>query len=239
MSRSVNPWGVYVLHPSIQATGILVRPLLNGSADALRVSQKALPTEGTWGVVLWPYGDSRNGVWLGSLYTQGNDALLPTSADVDYEAHPSGAYTLLDQNGNFTFSFPDGSALQVGATGGAPELTRHVVNAAQFQVPIAYPNTTRAAAAPTPFPAQYTSASGTSLTIDVAGNVDIKLNPGAKLNITDGGSPSLLLSLVEPLVTWLLNHTHGGVQTGGGASGVPSQALTDADIASTLIGIQS
>jgi phage baseplate assembly protein gpV len=188
----------------------------HGSADALRVSQKALPTEGTWGLVAWPYGDSRNGIWLGAVYTQQNDALLNTSPDVDYEAHPSGAYTLLDQKGNFTFAFPDGSALQVGATGGAPTLTRHVVNAQQVQGAIAYPNSTRMAAAPTPFPTQFTHASGTTVTVDAAGNANVTAVSGTAITLKIAGGVSLVMSGTNVAITGTLTVT-GGITAGYGS----------------------
>lgn len=237
-SVSASPWGIYVMHPSLQSSGILVRPLLNGSADALRVSQKALPTVGTWGLVAWPYNDLRNGIWLGSIYTQNNTALLTSSTDVDYEAHPSGAWTLLDQNGNFTFSFPDGSALQVGSTGGAPALSRNVVNPDQTTTQVVYTNAQRVAATPATFPVEYTSASGTSFNIDTSGNVTVNLAVGATMNYTQGGSAAEHLTIAELLVTQFNNHTHTSASPGSQTS-TPHVQITASQIETTLVKVQS
>ena len=184
MSRSLNPWGVYVLHPTIQATGVLVQMGLSGSADALRVSQKALPTEGTWGLVAWPHGDSRNGIWICSLFTQGNSALLTSSADVDYEAHPSGAWSLLDQNGQATLSLPDGSFITFGNGGNKPELTRQVVNSAQQTVTQSYPDSTRQAGTPSPFPFTFSLASGANIKVDTSANIILTTIGTLTANVT-------------------------------------------------------
>ena len=195
--RSAQPWGVYVIYPSIQASGVLVSAGLNGSADALRVSQKALPTEGTWGIVVWPYGDSRGGVWICSVYTQGYSAIVNTNADIDYEAHPSGAWDYLDQNGNYTFALPDGSFVQFGNGGAKPELTRQVVDSTQHIVTIPYPDSTRQATAPPPFPMTLSLASGTAVFVDAAGNVTMQIAGNATIqvegttNITSVGNATI------------------------------------------------
>ncbi len=190
MSRSTNPWGVYVLHPTIQATGVLVRIGVQGCHDALRVNQPPLPVEGTWGLCAWPYGDSRNGVWICAIPVQGNSALLNSSPDVDYQAHPSGAWTLIDQIGNTTLSLPDGSYFTVGNAGTKPELTRQTVNAQQQVVNIPYPDDTRQVSTPSPFPFTYLSATGTTVKVDTTGNIDIATDGAGNvsINTTKGSS---------------------------------------------------
>ena len=236
MSRSVDPWGVYVLQPSIQATGVLVQVGHVGLADALRVNQDPLPTAGTWGLVAWPYGDSRNGVWICSIYTQGNDALLASNADVDYQAHPSGAWTLIDQNGNATLSLPDGSYVTFGNSGAKPELTRHVVNVNQTRSSIPYPDSTRQISQPPPFPMTLNLASGTSIKVDTSGNANLNLAPGATFNITQGGSATDFVALVSKLVAAFNAHTHSDPQ--GGTTGTPTVAWTPTTVKYTLIDIQ-
>lgn len=231
--RSTNPWGVYVMYPTGQGSGVLVQMGLHGSADTLRVSQKALPSEGTVGLVAFPYGDSRNGIWLCSVYTQGNTALVNSSPDVDYEAHPSGAWSLTDQAGNSTFALPDGSFVQFGNAGVKPELTRNVVNASQHIVPMPFPDNTRQASSPTPFPVTLSLASGTTISVDISGNATINLAAGGHLNITQGGSPADFLTLVSKMVAQFNAHTHSD-----DGAGVPTTLLTPTDINSTLIGIQ-
>lgn len=177
LSRSVNPWGVYVLLPSIQSV-TFVRMGLNGSADALRASQKALPTESTSGLVAFPYGNSRNGIWLCAIYGQQNDALPGTDMDMDYEAHPSGAWHAVDGQGIVSLYLPDGSFLTTNPGGTLPALTRHVVNAAQEQQAQAYPNDTRSAGVASARPLTISLANGVVVGIDVSGDVAIT-TPGS------------------------------------------------------------
>ena len=222
------------MHPTVQATGILVQMGLPGSADALRVNQPALPTNGTWGLCAFPYGDSRNGVWVCSVYTQGNSAIYNASPDVSYHAHPSGAWTLIDQIGNTTLSLPDGSYVAFGNGGTKPELTRQTVNAQQQVVSIPYPDSTRQISTPPAFPMTLNLASGTSIKVDTSGNATLNLKAGATFNITQGGSATDFLALVSKLVEAFNTHYH----VGSSSSQVPEVQWTADTVKSTLINIQ-
>jgi hypothetical protein len=80
---------------------------------------------------------------------------------------------------------------------------------------------------------------GTTIHIDSSGNLTFTMAGGAKFDILSaGGSSSDSLALVSALVSWLITHTHSGVQTGGGDTGVPVQVLTDAEISSAILSIQ-
>lgn len=237
-SRSLKPWGLYVLLPSIQGTGVFVRMLHHGSADALRVSQKALPAEGTWGLVMWPHGDSRNGIWMGSVYTQMNDALPNTDLDMDYEAHPSGAWTSLDGSGNATLGLPDGSALTTNPSGATPP-PRNVVQANQQQVSQAFPQGQRQTGTPAPVGMSMKFSSGAMVTISPTGDVVVQAAPGKDVSIiSDTGvaitAPITTVTgnlLVTGDVTWHAGlgtaitaaaHTHSGGNGGVGQTGVPT-----------------
>ena len=99
--------------PSTQT--VSVRMGLHGPADGLRVNHPAMPGRGTEGIVLFPFGDNRNGVWICSLYVQQMDALTSdTDQFLEYNSHRSGHWRMLDGQGNFTESFADGSSLVVG-----------------------------------------------------------------------------------------------------------------------------
>jgi phage baseplate assembly protein gpV len=234
IGRSTSPWGVYVLQPSIQATGVLVQMGVTGSADALRVNQPPLPTEGTWGLVAWPYGDSRNGVWVCSVYTQGNTAIDTSNPDVSYNAYPSGVWTHIDQSGNTTLSLPDGSYVTFGNSGVKPELTRQTVNAQQEITTIPYPDSTRQASTPNPLPMTINLASGTSIKFDTSGNMDVNLASGATMNITQGGSATDFLALVSKLVTAFNNHYHRDESS----SDTPAVQWTAETVNSVLVDIQ-
>ena len=56
-----------VIFRSGQLPGLPVKYGYQGPADALRISQPPLPGRGTWGLVAFPNGDIRNGIWICSI----------------------------------------------------------------------------------------------------------------------------------------------------------------------------
>jgi phage baseplate assembly protein gpV len=233
LSRSLSPWGVYVLFPSLQSSGVLVRMGIHGQADAVRVSQKPLPKEGTSGLILFPFGDSRNAVWICSLYTQQNDAHPNVDVDTDYEAYPSGAWKMLDGEGNFSFVLPDGTALTTNPAG-LPTPTRNVVQADQTQVPQPFPTGQRTQSAISPRPLVWTMPSGQTVTFDVNGGITLATKAGQPFTI-DGttvvngdiqvtGSIQAtadVIAAVGAAQVSLLNHITSEVTHGTGISGPP------------------
>jgi hypothetical protein len=235
-----------VVFQSIQMPGLSVRMLRHGYADTLRVHQAPMPTPGTWGIVLFPYGDSRNGVWLGSYYSQGNDALYPgpsegpADPDIAYEAHASGAWSLIDGAGNTTLVNADGSSAVIGNSGTIPAVTRNVVNAQQQRKPMVYPQSTRRKSTPTPLPWTISIADEGTITVscnkstmqmDKTGNINFNLADGAEFNITQGGTASDSLTLVSALVSFFNAHTHGH-------GPVPDVAMTATDVKSVLAEVE-
>lgn len=100
-----------------------------GAADALRINQVSLPGVGSWGLIAFPYEDSRNGVWLLTLLPSQIDAIVSLTSGsgpvdsresfLEYKSHWSGFWNLLDYLGQSATSFPDGSWAVV-ASGAVP-----------------------------------------------------------------------------------------------------------------------
>lgn len=240
VSVDSNEWSMNVVFQSVQMPGIPVRPVSHGYADTLRVRQDPLPSPGTWGIVVFPYGDTRNGRWLGATYTQGNDALVVGDPDRRYEAHASGAWETLDGQGNYTKVNADGSSLVIGNSGTVPAVTRNVVNEQQVRAPITYPQDTRRKSAASPLPWVISVADGgtftikansTTITVDASGNITFDLASGAQFNVTQGGSASDSLVLVSAFIAAFNAHTHDH-------GPVPDRQLVPADVKSVLVEVQ-
>jgi hypothetical protein len=258
---------VNVQFSSMQGVALSARVLHYGPADGLRIKQAPMPGIGTWGLVCCPYGDSRNAIWLGAYYPSFVDAKTGDGDPyVDYHSHWSGAFTHMDSSGDYYQYFPDGTYIAAATSTSLPAVTRHTVNSAQQRVTTSFPASgrTASAVAPRPFLIHHGSgttvnitaagsvsttavagqtisliANGTTFIVDAAGNVNIILASGAKFNLGDGGSDSQMLVLAAALVNAFNNHTHTGVTTGGGNTGVPVVPLTTSGISSSLIGVQS
>lgn len=250
------------------ASGQIVHPktLHYGPADGARVSHKALPARGTWGLVAFPSQDDRNCIWLGAFYPMFMDALTTnTDQFLEYDSHWSGAYELLDQQGQWTKSFPDGTFIQVSASTSKPATYRHTVDQNQNQQLTLFPDSERIANPPSsPYNVVVNHPSGASILIDTNGNVTVTAANGKQLEataneawvtITDSGAievnvaggQQLYLSAgngdtqytlvrTDLLVAWLNGHTHtNGNQ--GSPTGTPIQALSNSTIQSELIDI--
>lgn len=144
---------------------------IHGPADGLRVSHKAMPGRGTEGLVVFPAGDNRNGIWICSLYVQQMDSLTSdTDQFLEYESHWSGHLHLLDGQGNFTEAFADGSFLQIGAGTTPPATYRHTVDSQQKRQAVQVTQSERVTIPPPPFNVTLRHASGTTAAIDPSGN---------------------------------------------------------------------
>lgn len=121
--------------PSMQEIGVSVKMLQIGAADACRVQQEPLPIAGTWGLVAFPSGDSRAAIWLGAIFQSAVDALTtsdpPTNQDtqIKYMSHFSGAYSILDQAGNYYWRSPEGTEVTINVDNAPPVVRRHVLTA--------------------------------------------------------------------------------------------------------------
>jgi hypothetical protein len=173
--------------PSTQI--VIVQTGYHGQADGLRISHKALPIRGTEGLVVFPSGDNRNGVWLMSIYVQQVNALTTqTDANMEYDAHWSGFWRLLDGSGNLTNQFPDGTFIQIGSGTTPPATTRNIVNAKQEQEQTPVEMSDRVAKPPSPFNVTVKHATGTTLNVAPNGDVSVSGGAGNKMTMTFGGT---------------------------------------------------
>jgi phage baseplate assembly protein gpV len=177
--------------PSTQVAS--VRMGYHGPADGLRVKHDAMPGRGTEGIVVFPAGDNRNGIWICSIYAQQMDALT-TSTDqfMEYNSHWSGHFHLLDGEGNFTESFADGSFLQVGSGTTVPATYRNVVNAQQQRTAVQLTAAQRVSNPPTPFNITLQHATGTVVSIDPSGNPSITGAAGTAITFTFGSTKMVI-----------------------------------------------
>lgn len=184
------------LKSSGQIPGDPIKVLYNGPADALRIHQQPLPARNTFGIICFPYGDMRNGVWLGAFYPSNLDAITSTGsgqgtssavdAFIDYMAHFSGFWQLLDGSGNQATQWPDGSFLTMSAASGLPQTYRHTVENNE-RVKIPYLLSDRIAAPVDPFTLQFKHISGTAVTINDAGTLSVSGVSGSEVIVNADG----------------------------------------------------
>ena len=198
------PNGLQVIFKSVGQSPSFPVTVLRDYADARRVSQRPLPQIGTWGLVVFPYGDIRNGVWIGSYYPSQMDALTTTLASghapsdpfIDYEASFSGDWWLMDGIGNRAHQYADSSYFVASGSSGIafpslPTLYRHVVDATQKQNTIAYPYSDRVTNPPVsgrPFFYGFKHHSGTLVSMDSSGSTVVSGASGATFKDTFGGT---------------------------------------------------
>lgn len=213
----------FLVQNGAEGPALPVRMLTQGPCDGLRINQPAMPARGTLGVVAALDGDCRSMVWLGSLPLNGQDAItvLPGQQNIAYQSHWSGFYSMLDEGGNFTARFPDGSALQVGT---AQPLTRHIVGTNGLRQIVDFPDSERTNNVPSPFPFSYTSPTGAKFALDGAGNVSVS---GASISIFGNTTVNGNLVVSGDVTSndnniVLSTHIHGGVQTGAGSTAAPT-----------------
>lgn len=227
-------------------------------ADGVRISQKPLPNRGTWGLIAFPTGDFRNGIWICSILANQIDAIgSDTDTTLDYTSHWSGFWRWLSLDGTLAMQWPDGSSLVVGSGTSLPIPTRHTVNASQVQQTIPYTMTDRVSDPPNPFQLNYQMANGTSVLIDAKG--DITISGPANVTINASGSITLnasanvilqqagatagdAIALISKLVAAFNAHVHGGVTSGGSDTSAPTVAWTDGldgTVSSTLVEISN
>lgn len=238
-----------VLKTSLGGPAISVR-MTYEYADPLRIKQSPLPVKGTWGILLFPYGDVRNGFWLRSYLPSQQDAInasspsanpqdAVTDAFQDYEAHWSGYWRLLDYKGQETIVWPDGTTLVIGLGTAVPTTYRHVVeNNAKTQSE--FTQGQRVPNPPEPFLVNINFANGFSILINGSGGVTINFPSGEFFNITQNEiSPSDSLVLVSKFLSAFNTHVHGGVQRGGSATDPPVTQLTTSDVETGIINISN
>lgn len=166
--------GLTVVLSTGQVPAYPVKVITHGPSDGTTVSHKPYPKNGTWGLCAFPGGDNRSGVWLGSLYLSGQDAMTSdTDPNIDLDSHFSGNYTLTDGAGNYTQSFCDGTYIQSATTTAKPVLNRHVINPDQSRSLVPFPDSARIPNPPSVRPFIIHHASGASIQIDPTGDITL------------------------------------------------------------------
>ena len=217
MSVDPHAHGVYVTLASGQQPALPLK-VLQQDASSASVKHGVLPRPGTWGLVCFPGGDSRSGVWLGATYlAQQNAYTTETDPNVEYNLHPSGAFEWMDGNGQWAKEFPDGTFITCGTTGAKPTLNRHIVNPDQTQSFENLPDATRVPNPPSPFIFTISHPSGVTIeinagTVAITGNVTIAGSLTVTGDITAGQGDQNISSI---------NHLHTNVSTGTANSGPP------------------
>lgn len=189
ISQDPKTGGLNVVFPSGQVSAYPVKFGYHGPADGVRINHPAMPGRGTWGVVVFPGGDLRAGVWIASIYTQMIDArTTDTDAFTEYNSHQSGFYEIMDGQGNHSQVYPDGTQITIGSSPTPPTTYRHTVDARQYPVLQAFPDAERVPNPPAPFIIHIKTASGVDMEIDGSGNTSINVKNGqALLRMTAAG----------------------------------------------------
>jgi len=181
---------VSVVLPSSQGPAIAVK-ILEPWLDGVRVCQNPLPTRGTYGVIAFPFGDDRNGVWLGAYAPALMDAVNAMNDPFqEYKAYGSNVYSLLDGAANFLWSHPSVTSQSPGGTyfyvnqdGQKPATYRHVVDGqTQERQRVPVTDAERTPTQPSPY-VGIQHASGSSAQIDPSGNVTVTLTGNQTITI--------------------------------------------------------
>jgi hypothetical protein len=231
LNHAPDGHGVQVMLKSGESPMLPVLVGTHGPNDGLRVNQMELPGRGTWGLIAFPHGDARNGIWICSYNTNALDAFSsgPSDTAMRYRSHFSGHWDMLDNAGNAAEVWPDGSSMVVGNGGAVPTAYRHTVDATGARQRTVLTHAQRVAAPPAPMPRVFTHASGATASIDPTGLWTITTT-GFTLTIAPGGTTTLVQSgelaatyhhatLNGDIVLTGNMTTTGNVVVGAGASG--------------------
>lgn len=190
-----------ILVGQMNLPGFPVRIGHNGAADALRIDQDPMPGIGTWGIIAFPSGDERNGIWLCSVLPSKMSARNYNGTAIDpfmkYQAHWSGFWSLMDGSGNTALQWPEGSWFSFSSGATLPTVYRTVVQNNQAKQ-IAYTMSDRVSGSPSPFQAAFHQAgSGLTATVDPSGSVVISggTDVNSYFKVTYGGAAGVLSSV--------------------------------------------
>jgi len=161
----------------------------DGPRDAQRGDYPPLPTPGTRGLISFPRGDLRSGVWVRSI----RGPLLDVNHGIDGKGHfasssamPSGTCQYHSETGQFALVFPDGTEVLVGyAT--PPVLTRHTLGANQAPITVPFAQSQRVKTAPSAFPLLVKSSGGASVSLPIDGSAVVTSAGNAILTLAADG----------------------------------------------------
>lgn len=220
---------LFIRLPSTQGTGIPVSVGYHGPADDLRVDQKPLPRIGTMGLVAFPYGDARNGIWLQSIYAAGNSATMPNSQG-RLRTEWTGEVEYMSDAGDYYHRFPDGSYFSLGSSTEPPTITRRVVSQDQTYQDVDAPDSERRSGDVAVKPFFFRHSSGSTIQVDTDGKTTFTLPDGGQMIFGSDGAPDGLV-LVSKMVEAFNAHSHPS----NGAT--PSVKLSASDIRSGVVGV--
>lgn len=227
-AQDPNSFGVFVSLDRLGGQGptLPVQVGTPGPRDGTVFKGKAgLPTAGTRGLVSFPRGDARNGVWICAVGAGLVDASSFASGlgGLGYDAHYGGGWSWLGPDGTLLEATPDGSLLRLGPTVAAP--TRHVLTGNQAQQTVAFAEGQRVATPPAdPFPLSVTLASGIqvvgtpqgALTVTAAAGQVLTLVCGSTTLTLDGGSGTATIAVGAVSVE--VSGTSGDITATNGAA---------------------
>lgn len=209
-----------------QMPGVSVQVLTHGPRDGVRGNFPELPLPGQLGVICFPRGDSRSGIWVGAISPALNDAstLAPGLGTAQFAAHFGGGVSSRSRDGSLYEELPDGTTILIGH---APTLTRHTVGSDQERSRTPFTRAERVSDPPTPFPVVLTHPTGATATLSAAGDWTLTSAPGGTVNMTGahiklGNGGTLQALLKHHAATTYNSHSHPG---GGGPS--PLMTVTD------------
>ncbi len=205
-------------------------PVLMPQVNGIQAHYNALPQIGSWGVIGFVGGYDINPFFLGCYVPALVDAIDGSSPFEQYDAHFSGVRTYQAENGSIYHYRPDGTYILIGASS-PPVLHKHTVDSSQTrqQTPLTASDDPTAVSGPI----RIHHHTGSEIQMDENGNIILIVKAGQTLQISQSGSTTVAdpLVLFNELKNLFNTHTHGGVTTGGGVTGVPV-VLMDTGVAS-------
>jgi hypothetical protein len=187
---------VYVmLRGSAQVLNFPVRRMY-AHADGVRMSKPPLPSRGSHIMVVFPGGDIRNPMMLGSHIPNQQDAIPAPAGDPfsDYHSDFSGGYYHKDGvSGNIAQQFADNSYFVMGSSLNLPTIYRHQVNSGQVQERIPFTQAFRNPNPQQPFAMGYGQATsgsvgGTTFSLDTSGNLTVSGTTQRSITLSFGGA---------------------------------------------------
>lgn len=227
LSHDEDRHAVYVMLKSGESPLLPVEVGRHGPADALRTSHGELPGRGTWGLIAFPHGDARNGVWLVSYQANQLDAFTaaPGESAVRYSSHLSGHWSHMGQDGSTTEVWPDGSSMVTGNGGAVPATYRHILDSTGRRIRAPLTQSQRVPSPPAAFPRVYTHASGATMVVSAAGEISEFSAAGQLIQV--GAVGDTLRKIIDERLIPLFNaHVHLGGNGGGSPTGAPTVPLT-------------
>jgi hypothetical protein len=184
-----------------QGPVLSVKVASHGPRDGVRGDFPELPQPGNIGIVAFPHGDMRNGVWLGSFESTLNDA-SPNAANGlpnRYQAHYAGGWHYVGPDGTTAAQLADGTQVLAGAS--MPVPTRHTLDGTQVRKVTPYTAAERNPSPPGAFPLSIAHPSGARLALTGSGAGTVTIPSGQGLTLSCGGATVVLDGSGDATVT--------------------------------------